>query len=91
MGRRLRRGGRIYHRVGGKERVVKVDMLNHAAAFEQVAKLLGQSAGLAPDALGHRLVHGGDRFSGSAIIDGAAMEGLLAVKKRSIVKLIKKT
>lgn len=71
---------RIYHRVANVERVVEVDMLDHAAAFEQVATLLGQSEGLTPDVLGHRLVHGGERFSSSAIIDDLAMEDLLAVK-----------
>ena len=71
---------RIYHRVAGAQRVVEVRMPNHAAAFDEVIRLLAESNGLTPDMLGHRLVHGGDRFHYSAIIDDGAMDGLLAVK-----------
>ena len=71
---------RICHRVTGTEQVVEVDMPNHAAAFDQITKLLTQVDGLTPDVLGHRFVHGGDRFRRSVIIDGDTMEGLLAVK-----------
>ena len=71
---------RIYHRVAGAQRVVEVDMPTHAAAFDEVIKLLGESEGLTPDMLGHRLVHGGERFHHSVVIDDHAMEGLLAVK-----------
>ena len=71
---------RICHRVAGTEQVVEVDMPNHATAFDQITKLLTQVDGLTPDVLGHRFVHGGNRFRRSVIIDGDTMEGLLAVK-----------
>jgi acetate kinase len=71
---------RIYHRVAGSQQVVEVDMPNHAAAFDEVIKLLAKSAGLTPDTLGHRLVHGGERFGHSEIIDDGVMAGLQAVR-----------
>ncbi|MCD4824641.1 MAG: acetate/propionate family kinase [Phycisphaerae bacterium] len=70
---------RIHHRVAGTEQVITVGMPDHAAAFDEVIRLLAESGGLAPDVLGHRLVHGGDRFCGSTIIDDD-MERLHAVK-----------
>lgn len=41
---------------------------------EEAAKLL--DAGPLPDALGHRVVHGGDWFTSSVVLDDEAREGL---------------
>ena len=71
---------RIYHHAADVESVVEVEMPTHAAAFEEVTKLLDQSGGMTFDVLGYRLVHGADRFAHSAIIDDATMDGLLAVE-----------
>ena len=71
---------RIYHRIDGAERTVEVDMPDHGAAFDEVMKLLAESADLRPDVLGHRLVHGADRFGDAAKIDPEAMESLLAIQ-----------
>jgi len=70
----------ISHSVDGHQRVVTVDMPDHATAFEEVMKLIGEGPGLAPDVLGHRLVHGGSRFHDSVQIDADSIEGLHAVE-----------
>lgn len=54
---------RIYHSVkGGQQQVHYADMPNHGAAFDEVMELLKKDK-MTPDALGHRVVHGGTRFS----------------------------
>lgn len=70
-------GGTARHVVArdGDDAVVErdVDVPDHAAAFEVISALFAeagpdlQAAGLA--AVGHRVVHGGDRFSAPALVD----------------------
>ncbi len=71
---------RIIHRAKGVERTLIVEMPDHAVAFEQVIGLLRQDPGLMPEAVGHRLVHGGTRFNDHAVVDEAVMDGLGAVE-----------
>lgn len=42
---------------------------DHAAALTALLQILEQLPGLKPMAVGHRLVHGGERFTASALID----------------------
>ena len=60
---------RIIHRVRGKESTHIVPMKTHAEAFGEVMNLLKDNPELKPDCLGHRVVHGGSRFKGSAMMD----------------------
>ncbi|MDZ8119512.1 acetate/propionate family kinase [Pontiella agarivorans] len=70
---------RIYHRVGGGEQKVHyADMPNHGAAFKEVMHLL-EEAGLKPDALGHRTVHGGTRFTQPTRMNPEAVQRLEAL------------
>jgi len=71
---------RIVHHAGDLRRVVAADMPDHAAAFDRVMRLLAETTGRNPDAFGHRLVHGGPRFSDHAVIDEAALAGLREVQ-----------
>ncbi|VGO19935.1 acetate/propionate family kinase [Pontiella sulfatireligans] len=67
---------RIYHRTAGCEQQVHyADMPNHGAAFKEVMQLL-KAAGLEPDALGHRTVHGGALFTQPARMDQEAIKRL---------------
>lgn len=70
---------RILHRVRGVESIHQVDMPDHGVAFEQVMKLLLSDEQLIPDAVGHRVVHGGTRFAQPTIVDAAVLSGLEAV------------
>ncbi len=71
---------RIVHREGGRESLRAVPMGSHADAFDQVMRLLADDPRLIPDAIGHRVVHGGARFSGPALIDGDAIGALQAIQ-----------
>ncbi|MBN1341454.1 MAG: acetate/propionate family kinase [Phycisphaerae bacterium] len=70
---------RILHRVGGQAEIVTVDMGDHAAAFGEVMKLLNADARLRPEALGHRMVHGGTLFCDHAVVDQGVMGRLKKV------------
>jgi acetate kinase len=60
---------RIVHNGGGRERTVVVEMRDHTAAFAEVMKILGAEGQPRPDAIAHRIVHGGARFAAATIID----------------------
>ncbi len=70
---------RIVHRSGGKERTVFAEMTDHARAFREVVGLLARERGCRPDAVGHRLVHGGERFGAHAPVDDRALADLRAL------------
>ncbi|HUW83894.1 MAG TPA: acetate kinase [Phycisphaerae bacterium] len=70
----------IYHRTNGDQQQHQVDMPNHAVAFQEVMKLLTSDTRLAPDAVGHRMVHGGTRFADHAIVDEAVIGELEAIQ-----------
>lgn len=66
---------RIYHRENGKEEVFYADMQSHESAFLEVLKIL--SAKNTPvDAIGHRVVHGGNYFKAHTLIDLDVIEML---------------
>jgi acetate kinase len=67
---------RIVYRVGDRAETLVVTMADHAAAFDQVMRLLTSDPARAPHAIGHRMVHGGTLFLGHAILDAAVLAGL---------------
>ena len=76
-------GSNIAHQKAGGEKVKEIaDMPDHTAAVELVIKKLtdekeGVIASLSEiGAVGHRVVHGGERFSGSVLIDEEVMRGI---------------
>jgi len=71
---------RIVHRSGTERSEHVVPMPDHASAFEQVMRVLRETGGGAPDAVGHRMVHGGTRFAGHALVDPATVEALEAIQ-----------
>ena len=71
---------RIVYRVRGREQSDPVDMRDHAEAFEQVMRRLTARAGLSPDAVGHRVVHGGPLFTHPTVLDRAAVARLDEVR-----------
>ena len=86
---------RIIHRVGGEETTHFVDMEDHSVAFREVMKLLGDNPELQPDALGHRMVHGGDRFKNHTLVDDYTIkvleeiQGLAPLHNPPATKLLK--
>jgi acetate kinase len=70
----------IIHRVDGHEKIHILPMTDHAAAFAEVMKLLSQDPRLVPDAVGHRVVHGGSRFTGPTLVTEDVMKALRELK-----------
>ncbi len=73
-------GSRARHDTGGERFVTEFECRDHEAAFNQVRQ---QFATHGPDlaragveAVGHRVVHGGDRFSGPAHLDDEAIAAI---------------
>jgi acetate kinase len=74
----------LTHRRPGKEKVVRTDLSvnNHREAIQMVlGTLVDRSLGAMAsvhelDAVGHRVVHGGERFAASVLIDKDVMQAL---------------
>ena len=71
---------RIVHKHGKRESIHAAPMPSHGAAFDRIMTLLAREAALIPDAIGHRVVHGGDRFSRPAVIDPESIRDLVAIQ-----------
>ncbi|MBO5008305.1 MAG: acetate kinase [Clostridia bacterium] len=76
-------GSMLTQKVEGKENLVREEHMNdHSDAIKMVIEALtGPEHNVIPDmskidAVGHRVVHGGEVFSGSVVIDDKVMEAL---------------
>jgi len=76
-------GAVLTHRTAsGEKEVITTDLPNHTVAIELVLKVLVSPVyGAVKDlteisAVGHRVVHGGENFAASAIIDNAVMQAI---------------
>ena len=76
-------GAVLTHRTAsGEKEVITTDLPNHTVAIELVLKVLvSPDYGAVKDlneiaAVGHRVVHGGENFAKSAIIDNAVMQAI---------------
>jgi acetate kinase len=67
--------GRLVHRAAGADPLTEEGAIpDHGAALDRVLAAFEQTGGLTePVAVGHRVVHGGDRFSGPTPIDDAVL------------------
>ncbi|MCF7885844.1 MAG: acetate kinase [Candidatus Marinimicrobia bacterium] len=75
-------GTRIKHKIDGEKVTKDLNIDNHKGAIDSILEIItddkiGALNGLDEiDALGHRLVHGGDKFSESVLIDDEVMQAL---------------
>lgn len=76
-------GSRVKHEVPGRDKeVIEVPMNDHKEALGEVLKALtSEEYGAIKDiseieAVGHRVVHGGEKFSGSVVITDEVMEAM---------------
>ena len=83
-------GSFITHKAKGKEEITfEHDCPTHTDAINLIIKMLtGKEYGVISDmsvikAVGHRVVHGGDRFTKSVIVDDAAMDAFKAMQDLS--------
>ena len=72
--------GRIVHKALGVSEEIQRDMPDHGAAFSAVMHLLERDARLVPEAIGHRMVHGGAKFKHHVVVDDACFKDLQAVQ-----------
>jgi acetate kinase len=72
---------RIHHQVSGKRETIVVEMPDHATAFAEVMKLLERDPELVPEAIGHRMAHGGPNFKQHVILDNAVMAELERIQE----------
>jgi len=76
--------GRLTHKVGDKKVVKEIPMPTHSEAISAVLEILvdpehGVISNVSEiDAVGHRVLHGGMKFSDSCIIDDACIEAIEA-------------
>ena len=80
---RIRLDGVLTHQAPGKEKItVEAPMPDHSAAVKLVLeKLLDEKVGAIKsldeiNAIGHRVVHGGEKFASSALIDDAVLAAI---------------
>lgn len=70
-------------KINGKEKVLNVKLDNHEQAMESVIKLLLENAisSLSEiDAVGHRVLHGGEIYTHSVLVDDEVLEKLESLK-----------
>ncbi|MGD7035614.1 acetate/propionate family kinase [Methylotuvimicrobium buryatense] len=72
---------RIIHRADDSGRLYEIKQsvaaADHHQAFKAVFEILGENCPV--DAIGHRVVHGGDRFSGPALVDDDTIASMRAL------------
>lgn len=80
---RIRLDGTLTHQTTGKEKVsIELPLPDHSVAVKAVLdKLLDEKLGAIKslseiDAIGHRVVHGGEKFSSSALIDDKVIKAI---------------
>lgn len=75
--------GRITHQFAGEKQVIDEPVPDHRAAFERVQGLLADSGALEQagplTAVGHRVVHGGARFTEPAVVDEEVLAAIESV------------
>ena len=75
-------GSFLTHRVGEEKYKIEKDIKNHAEGMELVLEqLLHKDYGVISnlneiDAVGHRIVHGGERFTKSVLVDDEVVKGI---------------
>ena len=68
VGPRTAEPPRLILRQDGRTDVRELDMPDHSAAFDRVMEVLLSDRALSPDAVGHRVVHGGTAFAHPTVV-----------------------
>ncbi len=70
----------VLNRVDGGKATREVPMRDHAAALDEVVRVLGERPGSMPEVLGHRLVNGGPSIDDRCRVDEVVMNELEAYR-----------
>jgi acetate kinase len=80
VGPRTALPGCIHHQAWGQKEDHTLDMPDHGSAFSAVMKLLERDTRLMPEAIGHRMVHGGAIFKNHVVVDETVFHHLEEVQ-----------
>jgi acetate kinase len=71
---------RLTHRAGGATHVIERPMADHEAGLDAMTQAFDATGGMPGPltAVGHRVVHGGDRFAAPASVDAHVLEAIRA-------------
>jgi acetate kinase len=69
----------IVHHSGEETKTLTVSLPDHGKAFQEVMNILLEDKGLSPQALGHRMVHGGNLFNDPVVIRGDVLDRLESI------------
>lgn len=67
----------VEHAAGSRSLTMERPVEDHDAALVEVLRWLGEAGVREPDAVGHRVVHGGDRFSEPCVINSQVVEAIV--------------
>ena len=69
--------GQFWFRLGsGEKQTSNVALLDAPAAFQRAIEVMRQNGAPEPQAIGHRIVHGGSKVRGHTVVTGEVMERL---------------
>lgn len=80
VGPKTAKASQIFHNEGKKSETFTVDMPSHGVAFCEVMKILAAKKEFCPDAVGHRVVHGGEIFTKPALVKGETIKKMEQIK-----------
>jgi acetate kinase len=66
----------LHWQLGDAKQSLEIPGADHRAALEQLLPLAQEAAGGKLDGIGHRVVHGGEHFTGSSLIDEAVLQAI---------------
>ena len=66
----------LHWQLGDAKQSLDIPGADHRAALAQLLPLAQESAGGKLDGIGHRVVHGGEHFTGSSLIDEAVLQAI---------------
>jgi acetate kinase len=71
-------GSRLTHAAGGRPRVLDRRVADHREGLDRIFEALATAGGPPgdPGAIGHRVVHGGERFAAPTLIDDQVVEAI---------------
>lgn len=67
---------RIKHETDGGKETHKVQLPDHRTALSSVVELLPKECKTGLGSVGHRVVHGGERFKSAALVDASVLQGI---------------
>ena len=75
---------RIVHRRNGREESHVIDMPDQQSAFREIMNILSEDPERMPDAMGHRMVHGGSVFTAHCVVDDQVLRKLEEIQDLAV-------